>query len=310
VTVRALLACLALLPCLADAGPTGHGDPVRIEATAVEVPGDLHRSVRALGAWVLEADHAAFGGFSGLLVEDGRLTAVSDRGHWLTARIAREGGALRLDDARIAPILTHRGAPLSGAGVDAEGLARRDGDLLVAFERDHRIMRHIGEGRVGAATRAPAFETLGGNAGLEGLATLPGGDILAIAEGPEDGAFPMWRLTGAGTLARAALPQRSRHRVTGAETGPDGRLHVVQRHYSPLTGVSIRLLAYRLDAAGWPDPGLVTELAAFESASGIDNMEALALARAPDGTVVIWVLSDDNFNAPQRTLLVALALAP
>ena len=314
--MRAILtALLLLLPALAAslpaaAGPTERGRPVEVEAAPVEVPGEYHRTVRPLGAWALDSADPAFGGLSGLLVEGGRLTAVTDRGQWLTARLAREGDRLAPARARMAPMRGPDGSALTGAGRDAEGLARLGGTLHVSFERDHRIMRHAGAGRLSEGTRARAFDALAGNAGLEGLAALPGGALLAIAEGAGDGGFPMWRLEPGGTLRRALLPRPSRHAVTGADLAPDGRLLVLFRHFSPLAGVSIRLRAYPIGAEGWPDPAGMTELAAWQGLSGIDNMEAVAAAPDGAGGTVIWILSDDNFNFPQRTLLVALALGP
>jgi len=301
---------LTVVPGLADipAGPAASGAPLTVTACPVEVPGTLHRTLTVLGSWELSADHPDFGGLSGLLVEDGRLTAVTDRGRWLEARLALDGAALTLSEARIAPILTHDGAPLSRAGGDAEGLASLGPDLYVAFEQDHRVMRHLGGGRVGEGTRAAAFETLASNAGLEGLATHPRGGLIAIAEGPEASGFPMWRLTPEGTLQEATLVKRSRHDVTGADIDSAGRLFLVQRFFSPLTGVSMRVLRYPLGPDGWPDPARVTELGAWESASGIDNMEAIAVETRSSGPDRLWLLSDDNFNAPQRTLLLAFEI--
>jgi len=296
------------------AGPAERGATLEIAAEPIAVPGTLHRSVTARGAWHLTAGHPEFGGISGLLIEDGQLTAITDRGHWLESRIALEGQRLSFSEARIAPITDQDGSLLGWPGGDAEGLTRLGPDLLVSFEHDPRILRHLGGGRMGKGTRAAAFERMPPNDGLEGLARLPDGSVIAIGEEPGPGGFPMWRLMPDGSLRESALAQRSRHHVTGAETGPateeGARLYVVQRHFTPATGVSIRLLAYPLGPDGWPDARLVTELAAWESASGIDNMEGVAVTPEPDGGALIWIVSDDNFNVPQRTILVVLALAP
>jgi hypothetical protein len=42
----------------------------------------------------------------------------------------------------------------------------------------------------------------------------------------------------------------------------------------------------------------------------IDNMEALVAEAAPDGTVLLTVVSDDNFSAAQRTLLLQFRAPP
>ena len=56
-----------------------------------------------------------FGGISGLSVTaDGRLTAVTDRGHWFTARIVRDrtGRLIDLADGELGPLLDAEGRPL------------------------------------------------------------------------------------------------------------------------------------------------------------------------------------------------------
>jgi hypothetical protein len=101
----------------------------------------------------------------------------------------------------------------------------------------------------------------------------------------------------------------SQHVNTGADITPDGRLLVVQRFYSQLRGPSARLLSYALLPTGVPDSASVRQLAGFESAGGIDNMEGLAVSQDAEGRMIVWLLSDDNFNTPQqRTLLLAFHL--
>ena len=311
-TGRALLLLALALLAVPDAradGPAAQGRAVEIRAQPVEVPAaDLHRTVSQAGAWVLRAADGAFGGFSALEVRGDRLLAASDRGHWLTARLVEDDRDLTLAEGRLAPMLGADGGSLAAA--DAEALARAGEDLVVAFERDHRLMRHAGGGALELLARPEGFAALPGNAGIEALAALPDGALLAIGEGRGPQGFPVFRIAPDGVVTRAHLPSRSRHDVTGAALGPQGRLYVVFRHYSPATGVSIRLRRYHLDAAGLPRPDRVTELASFESASGVDNMGAVALSPGPGGGTRLWLLSDDNFNAVQRTLLMRFDIAP
>ncbi len=311
--MRALAAGLALLawaaPALADPdGVTETGRDLALEARAVALgPGDLAPGLALSGAWEIWGRDPAFGGLSGLLVEGDRLLAVTDRGAWVTARIDPAAPAL-LSEGRIAEMRDGDGRAFDAdRGRDAEGLARLGGTLHVAFEKDQRVLAHLGAGRLGEARRPEGAERLDGNSGLEGLATLPDGRLFAIAEGRVDGAFPYWILGPEGAR-RGSLPARSKHDVTAADIGPDGRLYLAQRHYSMLEGVSLRLLRYELDAEGRPRPETATRLAAYDSASGIDNMEGLSVARAPDGALTLWLIADDNFNPMQRTLLLAVSL--
>jgi hypothetical protein len=40
----------------------------------------------------------------------------------------------------------------------------------------------------------------------------------------------------------------------------------------------------------------------------VDNYEGIASLRAPDGSEMVWLLSDDNYSLLQRTLLVAFSI--
>ena len=60
-----------------------------------------------------------------------------------------------------------------------------------------------------------------------------------------------------------------------------------------------------------PKPGAVletTELARFNNKSDIDNMEGMDVIHNKDGSKDIFLISDDNFNPLQHTILVWLTL--
>ncbi|MEM1343120.1 MAG: esterase-like activity of phytase family protein, partial [Pseudomonadota bacterium] len=306
-SVTGALALLLLgLPAKAD--PTAEGTPLAIAAAPVTLaPVTLASGVAISGAWQLTSEDARFGGLSALLVEDARLTALSDQGYWLSARLDRQGEALSLRGARLAPIRNAEGEPLQGNAADAEGLARVGATLVLSFERDHRLARHLGDGRIEPIGVPPA--PMASNNGLEGLAGLGETRALALGEAPRDGLYPAFVYQdghqGGALVQVPGLPVASAHSLTGADIGPDGRLYLSLRRYNPLTGVSIHAVTYAPGPDGLPDPDTRTQLAAWENDSGIDNMEAIALDRASG---VLWLLSDDNYSARQRTLLVALSL--
>lgn len=281
--------------------PGGRAAPLTIEPLDLG-EGEL-RGVTLTGAWRLESPHEAFGGLSGLLVEGGQVTMVGDQGWWFSGRRGPQGLEPRVGILRMTG---NRGEPLDKRGGDAEGLTRRGGRLVVSFERDHRIAAHIGRGRLGRTVRSGALSELAYNGGLEALATLPDGRLLAVAEEAVGEAFPVFLVDQAGSVTEARLPKRSRHQVTGADVGPDGKLYLLRRFFSVLTGLSIRLDRYHLGADGLPDPRTAETLAAWESTSGIDNMEGVAAFRDEAGATRLWLLSDDNFNALQRSILVEL----
>lgn len=293
-----------------DAAMADGGQPVQISARAVGLSGARLSGVTLHGAWVLTGDRPEFGGFSGLLLRDGRLYAASDNAWWLGAEFADEKGMPVLRHAVMAPIRDAEGQAYGQSTGNAEGLAW-DGDrLAVAFERDHRIMHLGADGRCGSPIAPAAFGRLLSNKGIEGLASLPGGGLLAIVEGREASGAPLFVLGRDGRVAESSLPVSWLHEVTGADVGPDGALYLVLREYSALFGLDIRVLRYRLGEDGFPLPESAEVLAAFGAESGIDNMEGIAVEASPDGPIRLWLISDDNFRQTQRTLLVGLDVLP
>jgi len=286
-----------------EADPGAGGKTISITADEVEIgPSELN-GIALLRAYELTASDSEFGGISGLLVSNGRMIAITDNAHWISATLTGDG-ARPLADARIAPMTDRGGRAYGKPRHDSEGLAIREGHLWVSFERDHRLLRHRVGGQMEGFVRNTDWNALPSNGGLEALATLPDGRLLALGEEPADGAFPLFAIAKDGTITNGVLPQTSRHRVTGADLGPDGRLYVLFRHWSLATGVSIRLRRYALAEDGFPDPQTAETLAAFESDSGIDNMEGVALWRDGAARLRLWMVSDDNFRMVQRTLLL------
>jgi hypothetical protein len=284
--------------------------PVEVTAEPVEIAGGQLDGLVLTGAWALASRWAYFGGLSGLHVADGRLIAVSDEGWWFSVELAGQGDLLRLKNPRLAPMRDGEGDTYTKAGGDAEGLTRLGDRLMVSFERDHRVMALRETGRMGATIQFDAFEGLRLNDGLEALATLPNGRLLAFAEGGAEEGVPMFVIDPEGAVTEARLPRATGHSVTGADIGPDGRLYLVLRRYSLISGISIRVMRYSLDADGLPLPETAETLAAFESESGIDNMEGISLEHDPNGATSLWLISDDNFNILQRTLLLRFSVLP
>ena len=66
----------------------------------------------------------------------------------------------------------------------------------------------------------------------------------------------------------------------------------------------------RLDAAAVGRGATLrpVEIARFGSAPTVDNFEGLAVRRDERGRLLVYMISDDNFNGFQRTLLMQFEL--
>ncbi len=289
--------------------------PIALDPTdrAVQHVGRLH----FLGGLDLRSDEPAFGGLSGLSVTaDGRLTAVTDRGHWFTARIVRDrtGRLVDLADAALGPLLDPRGRPVAGEWRDAEALERLPGgDWLVSFEGRHRVWRYALEtgGLQGLPTPFPTPKGIAAaplNGGLEALTPLPDGRILMLAESLKrtGGSRAGW-LVGEN-IESLGYRTAQDFKPTDAALLPNGDVLVLSRYFKLLGGFKARL--ERIPAVAI-DGGAVLKgelVARFAPPLTVDNYEGLAVARHTDGTTLVYILSDDNFHFLQSTLLLLFRL--
>ncbi len=305
ITIVGALFALGAHWCAAAENRLSDWQKVRITARVVDVQPDEVHGVALAGAWSLVGSHAQFGGFSGLSIANDELIAITDRGWWFRANAEVDGDSLRLAPAAMAPMRGETGGRLEPSGQDAEGLARLPDGWAVSFERDHRVLLQIGQPNFNGRIETDAFEGLDYNAGLEVLASLPDGGMLAMSEAPRGETFRVFRIDVNGRVSEARLPKLTRHHLTGGDVGPDGRLYLVARDFSVLRGVSIIVTRYSVDGEGLPIAETAETLAEFGPSSGIDNMEGIATWVTPHG-MRIAMISDDNFNILQRTLLVVL----
>lgn len=262
----------------------------------------------------LPRDSETLGGFSGIEVSpDGTtLVAISDRGTLFRGEIARTGDsidAVTFDAGT--PLRSTTGQPLSGNYADSEGLAiGADGRVHVSFENQHRILSYAPE--IGAATHqpiAPAFRGLQLNSGLEAMAIDDAGRLYVLPErsGHVRRPFPVWRLEDGAWSEVFAIPRQPPHLPVGADFGPDGRLYLLERHFSGF-GFSSRVRAFEI--AGDRITGETTLL---ETRTGqFGNLEGLATWRDAEGAIRLTLIADDNFIPFQTSQIVeyVLPLAP
>jgi hypothetical protein len=299
-------------------------EPIVVRAAAVALS-ERDASLTSVGALDfrgglhLTSTHAQFGGWSGLHVTDdgATLTTIGDEGRWLTARLEYDpaGRLAGLGGAELGVLRGLDGEPLEDKRAqDAESLVRLpDGAWLVGFEHWHRLWTYrIGprplDGRPTTFTMPPGIEAAPVNGGLEAVAVLPDGRLVAITEEMADNGLLF------GWVGRDGQWEALRYRPEGAPAPsaaaalPSGDLLVLERAYAPLIGNTIRL---RLVPAAQLAPGAVLSgrlLAEIKRPLTVDNFEGIATRRNEKGETLVYILSDDNYNPVQRTLLLMFAL--
>ncbi|PZT98586.1 MAG: Tat pathway signal protein [Brevundimonas sp.] len=240
------------------------------------------------------------------LTGDGGLISVSDVGDLAQAdiRLDGQGRLIGLDRLRTRRLTLQDGQPISDkSDGDAEGLVLTEsGDLLVSFERRHRIWNYgplTGLSDRPTPVRSPDF-AFAENDGMEGLAAAPNGWRVSGEAGG------LWDCSPARCVVvtpppGAPIPD-SEYRITGIDRDPSGRgWFVVQRRYrAPIDArAHVRRLA--------PDGTLGPVLIELKLPGVTDNFEGIA-AETRNGKTRLYILSDDNFSPAQRTLLLAFDL--
>lgn len=327
----ALLTLLAL-PASTQTPARQPEAPVRIEIAARPIAAFEPRNGTRVqfgpltfrGGLSLTSSHPEFGGISSIRVQaDGaRFIAVSDKGRWLRGRIAYDGvRPVGIADAEMAPVLGPDGRPLAARGwYDTEAIAEDGGTVWLGLERVNRIVR-FDFGRHGLLARGqpvtvpPGLQRLPNNKGLECLVFVPrrlplGGTLMAISERglDRDGNIQGFVIGGPGA-GEFSVKRIGDFDISDCAVTPKGDLLVLERSYSRLTGVGMRIrripLAEVKPGATVDGPALVEADMGYQ----IDNMEGLSVHRAADGSLVLTLISDDNFSMIQRTLLLQFTLA-
>ena len=279
--------------------------------------------LQPLGGLVLDNAVLGFGGLSGLhLSDDLRLTAIADIGRWFSAQLVLDAN-LRpqgLAAWRSGPLRDGAGAALPrGFAGDAESLARLpDGGWVVGFERWHRLRAYARLEGPARYVEAPAeLAEAPGNGGLESLAVLADGRWLLLAEGWQVPGFAMpvrrgWLgRPGQGWLRLGYRPEAPMDPCDAAAL-PDGGALVLERSFSIFGGFRGRLVRLSAQQMAGAADGTVLEgeeLLRLEPPLPTDNYEAVAVARHA-GRTLVALLSDDNQNMLQRSLLLLFALEP
>jgi len=322
--IRALAAiafAFGLIAC--DPARSTNGDDqwqaVNVEVIPVPAPVETVGRLAYRGGIELRSTNPMFVGISGIeVLEDGRVIAISDEADWIEGHVTLDerGFLAGFNDARAAFMRDEHGRVLTTkAEADSEGLAQLpDGRFAVSFERTHliRIYDLNRDGPFGAAQMGPRLagtEDLPANASFEALASMDSA-LVTAAEGGEAPTTPMWVASlGMRTPVPAhfSYPLSDGFSITGMDRLPNGDFVALERFYAPVIGPRARIMRFAPPSGdgGEVHPEL---FALLEPPFPLDNFEGISAVRMPDGATRIYIVSDNNKNARQRTLLLAFDL--
>ena len=226
-----------------------------------------------------------------------------------------EGRLSNLTGWNIQSILSTTGAPVTAPLYDAEALARApDGSFLIAFEGFHRIWRYPPPPATfdSLPTPVPVPPELAKapfNGGLECTTVMPDGKILAVTEeyANPDATFKGWLLEDDRFAEVSYLPSAG-FQASDCAALKNGDVIFLERRYVPL-GILFARLKLVKGVNIRPGAKLAgEELLRLEYPLEVDNFEGVAVQEDPVNGTTIYLVSDDNYNLFQRTLLLQFRL--
>lgn len=268
-------------------------------------------------AWQLQG--SAISGYSALLALSAHeLLAVSDSARWL--RVAMPpGGGLRHAIGSV----DLQGGSDSKELRDVESATRdpQSGTIWLGMEGVNAILRMTPQLEERARIAPSGMREWGDNTGPEALARLADGRFVVLKETP---------IAGSGGRRHEGLVFNG-DPTRGAKGQPiefDGPRNFSVVDMAPLPDGRVLLLMRRLV---WPmplrfagriviaDPAQIArgrvwkaqQVAILASDMPIDNFEGMAVHARKDGSLTVWLISDNNgMNYWQRTLLWKLSVDP
>jgi len=285
----------------------------RATARPLAVPPQASGTMRFVRGWHLVSPHSRFGGFSGLArIAPGQFRLIGDNGYATRLTTDVEGVVTAMN---IRPFPTPDGRPATKAMADTEALAidPANDSAWIALEGINQIWRLNADLTTIESRRRLPEPRWPANRGAEAMARLADGRTMVFSEDADDDPRGTEALLYTGDPAAPGPPpirffydSRGKGLVSDAAALPDGRVLLVHRRlgFDPVFTTIIAMV----------DPADIAKDAVVQSqAIGrvprplAENYEGASVA-VENGRTLLWLVSDDNFNRWQRSLLLQFEL--
>ncbi len=273
-------------------------------------------ALRLAGAWQIVGQNRILGTLSGLAQTRSGFVAVGDRGGvlWFT-RPDRPGPWHARADT-----LIHLDWRKNRFQSDAEAVTVDpvSGTLTVAYEDAPKLLEFSPDLVNRRAIPLPVLAEWPDNKGPEAMARLADGRTVIVGE-----TYSGWldRTRHPGLIFRAApqpyedparfeLVMPPGYRPSELTQMPDGRLLVLGRHFGLIGFRSLIAVFTPQDVK--PGARITPRvIARIDDPRIRDNYEGMTVTREPDGSQMVWLISDSNEMVwAQRTLLLKLRIGP
>ena len=214
---------------------------------------------------ILTSGFRGFGGLSGIRLDakGERFISFSDKGSWFTGRIVYSGREMTsLADVEAAPMIGPDGRPITARGwFDSELIALDGSFVYIGLERVNQVLRFdfskgFTRSRGEVVPMPPAAKKLPFNKGLEALVFVPkglplAGTLIAMSERGLDAQGNLIAfLVGGPTPGQFSVRRTDNFDISDAVLLPSGDLLILERKFSWLGGLGIRIRRIPLKIAG------------------------------------------------------------
>jgi hypothetical protein len=284
-------------------------------------------TVKIMGAVELRSTDEDFGGISALamLPDKQKTYLLSDRAYLIVADSVMNPDTLAIEcfkNALIRPLRGRSTNPLVGHDADSEGMSvDEDGKkILVSFERHHRVVTYNPrEKKLLPHKQYDAFnnKNLPFNESYESVLRLNDKSIIAFPERYEvqENVLTGFRLIpnrqqDSKILQNLHLRRYGGFWLTDIRQLPNGDFITLERSFNIFDGMGLQMRHIKHDdfLLGETADGKI--IFKMQSGDGVDNFEGFDIVPQPDGTYMMYVTSDNNFSALQKTLIMSLYYKP
>ncbi|MEE2959511.1 MAG: esterase-like activity of phytase family protein [Myxococcota bacterium] len=287
---------------------------IRVESSPIEWPNGskwLSPKLEFIAARHLQSADARFVELSGLDWDPrkGAFLAVSDRGYrlQLTPKFDPHGMLLGIEPEVLVaslPAPSFLGQFFSRAP-DTEGVTidPTHGRYWISIEGEHRIELYDQNWNRAGTLNPLDSRQAPKNDGLEAITNLRDGRILTITENFREAGGIVGYVGTENQWNRFIYPSFQNFQPTGLTCLNDGGVVLLERFYSKKKGNFVRLA--RLSAAHIEKNQFAKweEVAIFGPPLPLDNFEGIASIPGNQNYEDIYLISDDNGNSSQKTLL-------
>ena len=276
--------------------PNQPGPPrmVMLQSQKLALEGLSVAPLRVVAAWQLKTDDRRFGGLSALAIDHGRFLAMSDSSVLFRFPVPRPGVTVAISELPDGPGPREIKVSRDSESLSREALGR---GWLVGFETRDQVWLYDRNFKHVLNRIAFRLDRWKRNVGIEAMVSDRTGPMLIPEPGHEV-------VTIAGATATSRPLDSGGARISDAARLPGGEVLVLMRTVT-LTGIKTALGVLVDHPAGWRiDRKVALNFGIFA------NLEGLAVQPLPGGGARLWLVSDDNFQLPMTTMLIAIDVGP